>query len=422
MPGLGRRVRSDLLAREADGSRGQAPGQCRPRPDCRQVIGPFLPPRLGRPYKLSLEPHGSPLFAWNPLMACRRYEPRKHLKMLAIARLEILPSPLRDKVGYFHHDRFRAWRSLVIRRMSALSGGAIVICRLCSSGYGRGKPVARPKLCAIALAVCVALDTTGALAADVKLANHRPLSPGYVPEPGSLTLVYDVEAIGIPVMTARVDISFRTTTYDMSDAYDISLVLRTVGLIDFFTNWNMSMNAQGILMNTAIIPEYYREVQRKRALEIVYAAGKIVSAPMTPPSVRNQREEVAEAARTDAADLLSLTLAALRPANEGRGCNYRGILYGGDQLYDLSVTPYAGSDAKLAPISGSTPPLVCVFEFQRRAYQKQQSDPGKVLHDHDPETYRVWLSQISANGPMVPIKLVFDLDIGVMRATLRQPH
>lgn len=299
--------------------------------------------------------------------------------------------------------------------MSALSGGVFVICRLRGSGYGRGNPVARPKLCAIALAVCVALDTTGALAADVKLANHRPLSPGYVPEPGSLTLVYDVEAIGIPVMTARVDISFRTATYDMSDAYDVSLVLRTVGLIDFFTNWNMSMNAQGILTNTALIPEHYREVQRKRALEIVYAAGKIVSAPMTPPSVRNQREEVAEATRTDAADLLSLMLAALRPVNEGRGCNYRGILYGGDQLYDLTVTPYAG-------ISGSPPPLVCVFEFQRRLYQNQQSDPGKVLHDHDPEIYRVWLSQISANGPMVPIKLVFDLDIGVMRATLRQPR
>ena len=41
------------------------------------------------------------------MMACWRYEPRKHLKMLAIARLEILPSPERDKVGYFHHDRFR---------------------------------------------------------------------------------------------------------------------------------------------------------------------------------------------------------------------------------------------------------------------------------------------------------------------------
>jgi transposase len=75
--------------------------------DRRQVIGLFSPPRLGKPYKLSLEPHGSPLFPWAPSIACRRYEPRKHLKMLAIARLEILPSPLRDKVGCFHHDRFR---------------------------------------------------------------------------------------------------------------------------------------------------------------------------------------------------------------------------------------------------------------------------------------------------------------------------
>jgi len=246
-----------------------------------------------------------------------------------------------------------------------------VICRLRGSGYGRAKPVARPKLCAIALAVCVA---------STPQAHERPTSnlqttdaiAGYVPEPGSLTLVYDVEAIGIPVMTARVDISFRTAAYDMSDAYNISLVLRTVGFIDFFTNWNMSMNSQGIMTDTAIIPEHYREVQRERELEIVYAAGKIVSAPMTPPSVRNQREEVAEAARTDAADLLSLTLAAMRPANEGRGCHYRGILYGGDQLYDLTVTPYAGS-------SGTTQPLVCAFEFQRRAYQKQQSDPAKCF-------------------------------------------
>jgi hypothetical protein len=236
-----------------------------------------------------------------------------------------------------------------------------------------------------------------------------------VPQPGSLTLVYDVQAIGIPVMTARVDVSFSAVTYDISDAYNVSLVLHTVGLIDFFADWNMSMHAQGILTNAAIVPQHYREVQRERELEIVYAAGKIVSAPMTPPSERNQRQEIAEAARTDAADLLSLTLAALRPASEGRGCNYRGILYGGDHLYDLTVTPYAGS-------SGSTRSLVCAFRFQRRAYQQQQSDPGKVLHDHNPEIYRVWLSQLSANGPMVPTKMVFDLDIGVMRATLRQPR
>src|SRR6185369_2870936 len=72
--------------------------------DCRQVIGSFSPPRLGRPYKHSLEPHGSPLFTWNPLTACRQYEPRKHLRTLAIVRLEVLPSPLRDRDGYFHHD------------------------------------------------------------------------------------------------------------------------------------------------------------------------------------------------------------------------------------------------------------------------------------------------------------------------------
>src|SRR3954451_17944085 len=67
--------------------------------DCRRAFGPFSPFRLGGSYKLSLEPDGSPLFTRNLLTACRRYEPRKHLKTLAMARHEILPSPERDKVG-----------------------------------------------------------------------------------------------------------------------------------------------------------------------------------------------------------------------------------------------------------------------------------------------------------------------------------
>src|SRR4051794_7448074 len=61
--------------------------------DCRRAFGPFSPFRLGGSYKLSLEPDGSPLFTRNLWTACRRYEPRKHLKTLAMARHEILPSP-----------------------------------------------------------------------------------------------------------------------------------------------------------------------------------------------------------------------------------------------------------------------------------------------------------------------------------------
>src|SRR3954468_13446035 len=74
--------------------------------DCRRAFGPFSPFRLGGSYKLLLWPDGSPLFTRNLLTACRRYELRKHLKTLAMARHEILPSPERDKVGYFHHDLF----------------------------------------------------------------------------------------------------------------------------------------------------------------------------------------------------------------------------------------------------------------------------------------------------------------------------
>src|SRR5215470_7619615 len=77
--------------------------------DFHPIIGPFSPHRLGRPYKLALEPDGSPLFPLIPLVACWRYEPREHPRPLASARPAIPPSPLSDRVGYSDHVRFRGY-------------------------------------------------------------------------------------------------------------------------------------------------------------------------------------------------------------------------------------------------------------------------------------------------------------------------
>src|SRR5580700_9152828 len=68
--------------------------------DFHPIISPFSPHRLGRSYKLALEPDGSPLFPLTPLVACWRYEPREHPRPLALARPAIPPSPLSDRVGY----------------------------------------------------------------------------------------------------------------------------------------------------------------------------------------------------------------------------------------------------------------------------------------------------------------------------------
>ncbi len=72
-------------------------------------ISPFSPHRLGRSYKLALEPGGSPLFTLTPLVACWRYEPREHLSPLALTRVAVPPSPLSDRVGYSDLVRFRGY-------------------------------------------------------------------------------------------------------------------------------------------------------------------------------------------------------------------------------------------------------------------------------------------------------------------------
>src|SRR3979490_1048937 len=77
--------------------------------DFHPIISPFSPHRLGRSYKLALEPDGSPLFPLIPLVACWRYEPREHPRPLALARPVIPPSPLSDRVGYSDPVRFRGY-------------------------------------------------------------------------------------------------------------------------------------------------------------------------------------------------------------------------------------------------------------------------------------------------------------------------
>jgi hypothetical protein len=77
--------------------------------DFHPIFSPFSPHRLGRSYRLAPEPNGSPLFTSIPLVACWRYEPREHPRPLAVARPEIPPSPLGDRVGYSDHVGFRGY-------------------------------------------------------------------------------------------------------------------------------------------------------------------------------------------------------------------------------------------------------------------------------------------------------------------------
>ena len=103
------------------------------------VIRPFSPLRLGRSCKLAPERDGSPLFTLLPLVACWRYEPREHLRPLAIARAAIPPSLLRDSVGYSDHDRFQP---PCLRFATAVTGrharlGSRLLARLCRGRHRR---------------------------------------------------------------------------------------------------------------------------------------------------------------------------------------------------------------------------------------------------------------------------------------------
>jgi hypothetical protein len=97
--------------------------------DFHPVIRPFSPLRLGRSYKLAPEPGGSPLFTLLPLAACWRYEPREHLRPLAI-----------DGAGCDSAFPFAGWgRLLRSRSISGLCSRIAVRTIRPNRAYGRSR-------------------------------------------------------------------------------------------------------------------------------------------------------------------------------------------------------------------------------------------------------------------------------------------
>jgi hypothetical protein len=119
--------------------------------DFHPVIRPFSPLRLGRSYKRAPEPDGSPLFTLLPLIACWRYEPRKHLRLLALARSLVPPSPFagqgrllrsRSISGLFSRSLHSGLQPPCLRFAAAVTGrharlGSRPLARLCRGRHRR---------------------------------------------------------------------------------------------------------------------------------------------------------------------------------------------------------------------------------------------------------------------------------------------
>jgi hypothetical protein len=152
--------------------------------DFHPIISPFSPHWLGRSYKLTLEPDGSPLFPLTPLVACRRYEPREHPRPLALARPAIPPSPLSDRVGYSDHVRFRGYLPVhwcsglqppCLRFAAAVTGrharlGTRLLARLCRRRHLRRLSSTR-------------LQGATLIEPDVRISLHPALGQDLTPSP-----------------------------------------------------------------------------------------------------------------------------------------------------------------------------------------------------------------------------------------------
>jgi hypothetical protein len=148
--------------------------------DFHPVIRPFSPLRLGGSYKLAPEPDGSPLFTLLPLVACWRYDPREHLRPLAIARAAI-PPPFagqgrllrsRSISGLFSHSLHSGLQFPCLHFATAVTGrharlGSQLLARLCRGRLPDGRLQRAYKAQPAQIPACAANAPGSSLGSDV---------------------------------------------------------------------------------------------------------------------------------------------------------------------------------------------------------------------------------------------------------------
>lgn len=233
------------------------------------------------------------------------------------------------------------------------------------------------------------------------------------PAPAGIALRIEVYAFaGFHVLTNR------TTIAASAGRYRITTDLDTRGLASLLINLSSHSEVDGRFVDAAPLPlAYHSEVVRNgvdRRYRINYAAAGPLASEWTPPQTQWQ-SPVSPAALRGTVDQLTAYF-ILERALAARGtCNLVVPVFDGHGRYDLRFRD-AGSRHPRGPSNFGGPTHVC---------EVTRDDIEGFAGNQDPSegTYQrgwVWYARLGPAGEMVPVRIDYDTEFGIVTGYLAE--
>ncbi len=236
-------------------------------------------------------------------------------------------------------------------------------------------------------------------------------------EPDRVALRIEVYGFaGFHVLTNR-------TTVDVSAGrYAIAMDLDTRGIASVLIDLSSHSEARGRLIGDAVVPEAYRsEVRRNgvdRQYRIDYRADGPAASRWAPPAA-GWESPIPPAELRGTVDQLSAYFIIERRLAQTGSCRLSVPVFDGHDRYNLRFT-----DAEPETLTALGP-----HDFAGRAYvcgvtrQDIAGYPGD--QDQSEGTYRkgkVWYARLVPGSQMVPVRMEFDTEYGVVTGYLAELH
>lgn len=248
-------------------------------------------------------------------------------------------------------------------------------------------------------------------------------APAAKPEAAG-SFVYQGYIGGLKVGEVAMDMALR------DGRYAANMRLETAGMVSWFVEWRHSTLVKGkasadqgpashgapLTVKSYQADSYWKKKDRFVNFEVRNGGVAEVTTAAPHPVADERRSTITDAQRTDVLDPLSAIIAVGRTLEQTGSCKASYPVYDGRRLYTVKIEDQGIAElepSRRTPYEGDA--QRCKFVFERVAGFRKKS-----AADDDPTNGRAYYRRPAPGAPMMPVKIVADLELGSAIINLKQ--
>ena len=248
-------------------------------------------------------------------------------------------------------------------------------------------------------------------------------APAAKPEAAG-SFVYQGYAGGLKVGKVAMDVALR------DGRYAAKMRLETAGMVGWFVEWRHGTSVKGaasadqgpashgapLTVKSYQADSYWKKKERFVNFEVRNGGVAEVTKAAPHPLADERRPTITEAQRTDVLDPLSAIIAVGRTLEQTGSCNASYPVYDGRRRYTVKIEDQGIAELKPSrrtPYEGDA--QRCKFVFERVAGFRK-----KLAADDEPTNGRAYYRRPAPGAPMMPVKIIADLELGSAIINLKQ--